>query len=198
MTLPFIRRIAAAILTVAGAQAGNVASPIAGRTTATPIEHLIVVVGENLSFDKLFATYEPDAGQTVGNLLSRGIVDKDGTPGPHFADAAQREVKVRDRYSVTPAAGAAFSVLPRPGTTYANALPQYALDTRFPADLPNGPFRITRYVTVCRHGRRSGARFFPDMAADTWVALTSGEGTRQRDDPASSTNQGGVAMASTA
>jgi acid phosphatase len=28
----------------------------------------------------------------------------------------------------------------------------------------------------------------------TWVALTSGEGSRTRDDPASSTNQGGVAM----
>ena len=90
MTLPFIRCIAAAILTVAGAQAENVASPIARRTTATPIEHLIVVVGENLSFDNLFATYEPAAGQTVGNLLSRGIVDKDGAPGPHFASITQR------------------------------------------------------------------------------------------------------------
>ena len=202
MTLPFIRCIAAAILTVAGAQAENVASPIARRTTATPIEHLIVVVGENLSFDNLFATYEPAAGQTVGNLLSRGIVDKDGAPGPHFADAVQREANVRDRYSVTPATGAAFAVLPRPGTTYANGLPQYALDTRFPADLPNGPFRITRYAPYTATVGDPVHRFFQmwqqidggrkDLF--TWVALTSGEGSRQRDDPASSTNQGGVAM----
>jgi acid phosphatase len=202
MTLPFIRCIAAAILTVAGAQAENVASPIARRTTATPIEHLIVVVGENLSFDNLFATYEPAAGQTVGNMLSRGIVDKDGSPGPHFADAVQREANVRDRYSVTPATGAAFAVLPRPGTTYANGLPQYALDTRFPADLPNGPFRITRYAPYTATVGDPVHRFFQmwqqidggrkDLF--TWVALTSGEGSRQRDDPASSTNQGGVAM----
>jgi acid phosphatase len=202
MTLPFIRCIAAAILTVAGAQTENVASPIARRTTATPIEHLIVVVGENLSFDNLFATYEPVAGQTVGNLLSRGIVDKDGSPGPHFADAVQREANVRDRYSVTPATGAAFAVLPRPGTTYANGLPQYALDTRFPADLPNGPFRITRYAPYTATVGDPVHRFFQmwqqidggrkDLF--TWVALTSGEGSRQRDDPASSTNQGGVAM----
>ena len=202
MTLPFIRCIAAAILTVAGAQAENVASPIARRTTATPIEHLIVVVGENLSFDNLFATYEPAAGQTVGNLLSRGIVDKDGSPGPHFADAAQREASVRDRYSVTPVAGAAFAVLPQPGTTYANGLPQYALDTRFPADLPNGPFRITRYAPYTATVGDPVHRFFQmwqqidggKKDLFTWVALTSGEGSRKRDDPASGTNQGGVAM----
>ncbi|MEO8564931.1 MAG: hypothetical protein ABI541_00995 [Betaproteobacteria bacterium] len=38
------------------------------RTTTTPIEHLIVVVGENISFDNLFATYEPPPGETVANL----------------------------------------------------------------------------------------------------------------------------------
>ena len=68
------------------------------RATATPIERRIVVVGENISFDNLFATYEPPPGETVANLLSRGIVDRDGDPGPHFADAAQREASVRERY----------------------------------------------------------------------------------------------------
>ena len=202
MTLPFIRCIAAAILTVAGAQAESVESPIARRTTATPIEHLIVVVGENLSFDNLFATYQPAAGQTVGNLLSRGIVDKDGAPGPHFADAAQREANVRDRYSVTPATGTMFTVLPQPGTNYARGLPQYALDTRFPADLPNGPFRITRYAPYTATVGDPVHRFFQmwqqidggKKDLFTWVALTSGEGSRKRDDPASGTNQGGVAM----
>ena len=76
------------------ARIGLAAQPIErARTTATPIEHLIVVVGENLSFDNLFATYEPPPGETVGNLLSRGIVNRDGSPGPHFADAAQREAR---------------------------------------------------------------------------------------------------------
>ena len=39
-------------------------------TTTTPIEHLIVVVGENLSFDNLFGTYQPKSGAAVRNLLA--------------------------------------------------------------------------------------------------------------------------------
>src|SRR5260370_22314999 len=57
--------------------------------TATPIEHVIVVVGENLSFDHLFATFRPPAGETVANLLSKGIVAPDGSPGPNVALAMQ-------------------------------------------------------------------------------------------------------------
>jgi acid phosphatase len=203
MSLPSVYRVASAILAIAGVHGGALAeSPIVPRATVTPIEHLIVVVGENLSFDNLFATYEPAAGQTVGNLLSRGIVNKDGSPGPHFADAAQLEANVRDRYAVTPPTGAAFAVLPQPGTTYANGLPQYSLDTRFPADLPNGPYRITRYAKYDAAVGDPVHRFFQmwqqfnggrkDLF--TWVALTSGEGSRRRDDPSSGTNQGGVAM----
>jgi phospholipase C len=45
------------------------AQPIAAsRAPTTPIEHLIVVVGENISFDNLFATYEPPPGETIANL----------------------------------------------------------------------------------------------------------------------------------
>src|ERR1700676_4454514 len=101
MSLPLAPCIASAILAIAWVHAETiVAPPGAPRATVTPIEHLIVVVGENLSFDNLFATYEPAAGQSVGNLLSRGISNKGGGPSPHFADAAQREATVRDRYSV--------------------------------------------------------------------------------------------------
>ena len=203
MTLPFAPCIASAILGIAGVHAETVVvPPSAPRTTVTPIEHLIVVVGENLSFDNLFATYEPAAGQSVGNLLSRGIVNKDGGPGPHFAEATQREASVRDRYLVTPPTGAAFAVLPQPGTNYAKDLPQYALDTRFPADLPNGPFRITRYAPYTATVGDPVHRFFQmwqqidggKKDLFTWVGLTSGEGSRKRDDPASGTNQGGLAM----
>ena len=48
----------------------------------TPIKHLIVVIGENHSFDNVFATYvPPDRTQSVWNLLSLGIVDQNGDPG---------------------------------------------------------------------------------------------------------------------
>jgi len=58
--------------------------------TASPIKHVIVIVGENRSFDHVFATYVPKTkGERVSNLLSEGIVKADGTPGPRFALAHQ-------------------------------------------------------------------------------------------------------------
>ena len=58
-------------------------------TTKTPIKHVIVIIGENRSFDHVFATYQPKNGEKVWNLLSEGIVNKDGTPGPNFYKAEQ-------------------------------------------------------------------------------------------------------------
>ena len=58
------------------------------RATATPIQHVIVIIGENRTFDNIFATYVPKHG-TVSNLLSKGIIKADGTPGPH-ADLARQ------------------------------------------------------------------------------------------------------------
>jgi phospholipase C len=61
-----------------------------GADTTTPIKHLLVIIGENRSFDHIFATYEPKSGERVWNLLSQGIVRKDGAPGPNFRIAEQR------------------------------------------------------------------------------------------------------------
>src|ERR1700677_3764755 len=61
--------------------------------TATPIKHVIVIIGENRSFDHVFATYVPQRGQTVHNLLSQGIIkldaNKNAIPGPNFNKAQQ-------------------------------------------------------------------------------------------------------------
>jgi phospholipase C len=59
------------------------------KKTATPIKHVIVLIGENRTFDHLFATYIPRRGESVSNLLSKGIINADGTPGPHFERAQQ-------------------------------------------------------------------------------------------------------------
>jgi len=59
------------------------------RGTETPIKHAIVLIGENRSFDNLFATYVSPSGDSVKNLLSEGIINADGTPGPHFKKAQQ-------------------------------------------------------------------------------------------------------------
>ena len=42
---------------------------------------VLVIVGENRSFDHIFATYVPKAGQKVRNLLSERIVNADGSLG---------------------------------------------------------------------------------------------------------------------
>jgi len=59
------------------------------KETASPIKHVIVIVGENRTFDHIYATYKPKRGETVSNLLSKGIVKEDGTKGPNFALAHQ-------------------------------------------------------------------------------------------------------------
>ena len=79
------------------------------RITATPIEHVIVVIGENRSFDALFATYEPPDGQQIWNLRSLGIVDANGQPGPNFALAAQQRADELHPLRAQPD--------PRPGST---------------------------------------------------------------------------------
>jgi len=58
--------------------------------TATPIKHVIVIIGENRSFDHVFATYVPKKGESVWNLFSEGIVKADGTPGLNFKKAQQQ------------------------------------------------------------------------------------------------------------
>ncbi len=58
-------------------------------TATSPIQHVIIIIGENRSFDHVYATYKPKHGQTVSNLLSRGIVNADGTPGPNYLESAQ-------------------------------------------------------------------------------------------------------------
>src|SRR5262245_1164367 len=64
--------------------------------TATPVKHLIVIIGENRTFDNVYGTYVPRHGQNVANLLSRGIVGADGSPGPNSAAAEQFRVSTID------------------------------------------------------------------------------------------------------
>jgi phospholipase C len=73
--------------------------------TRTPIKHVIVIIGENRTFDHVFATYIPKRGESVWNLLSQGIVNADGTPGPKFKLAKQNAAndKAPDAFLLSPA-----------------------------------------------------------------------------------------------
>ncbi|MDE3210019.1 MAG: hypothetical protein KGM46_04700 [Pseudomonadota bacterium] len=196
--------------------AGAVASAVAlaAGPTTTPIRHLIVIIGENQTFDGLFGAYVPPPGQTVSNLLSEGIIRADGTPGPRFSLAAQSRGALQGKYGIAPARTGAYRHLPQPETigeldpvTFqtAGGLP----DKRFPADLPNGPFQITRYVPYSTTAAAvvtgdPAHRFFQmwqqtggdnrrhDMF--TWVATTAGTGGDSKGVTPANPAQGGELM----
>jgi phospholipase C len=172
--------------------------------TTTPIQHVIVIVGENHTFDNRFGGYQPKAGQSVWNLLSEGIINPDGTPGPHFSNAAQNLANdsAPSPFSPTPAFAGTYATLPRPDTTYAFGQPPFVPDTRFPANLPNGPFQLSKYVSYQVGFTGDPVHRFFQMWQDfdggkldlfTWVAQTIGTGSNGNPVP-QNTHQGGVAM----
>ena len=91
--------------------------------TASPIKHVIVIVGENRTFDHVFATYQPRRGEHVDNLLSKGIVNIDGSPGPNYELAAQNSAVATGAYSLAPGGKTPYNQtsnkLQAPGTSYA-------------------------------------------------------------------------------
>jgi len=94
-----------------------------GGETRTPIKHVIVLIGENRTFDHVFATYKPKKGEFVNNLLSKGIVNADGTPGPNFARAKQFQAiapfKSEFFISLKNSEKSPYDILPQPSLNFA-------------------------------------------------------------------------------
>jgi phospholipase C len=79
----------------------NGKGPAETAKTASPIKHVIILIGENRGLDHTFGVYKPKGkGQTISNLLSKGIVNEDGTPGPNFAKAQQFSVAGQPSYYI--------------------------------------------------------------------------------------------------
>ncbi|HLH75279.1 MAG TPA: alkaline phosphatase family protein [Candidatus Binataceae bacterium] len=224
--------------------AGGEAPGANDRATATPIQHVVLIIGENRTFDHLFGTFRPNPGQSVMNLLSEGIVNSDGTPGPNFARAQQWQASDTGSYSVHPDKTEPFSSLPQPTTGGAPtnapfasvsaaeevepALPQpdytlltiggtglpSGLDTRFPADLADGPFDITNYISWNDYAGSPVHRFFQmwqqadcDSSAATqanpsgcqedlfpWVEVSVATGSNGKPEPANFSGEGALSM----
>jgi phospholipase C len=93
----------------------------AGKT-ASPIKHVIILIGENRGLDHTFGVYRPKgSGQTISNLLSKGIVNEDGTPGPNFALAQQFSAAAQPVYYIGAPNVAKFpysstNAMPQPNT----------------------------------------------------------------------------------
>jgi acid phosphatase len=213
---------AVAVTVMMTAAAAGSAAPRASQAppTTTPIKHVVVIIGENHSFDNIFATYQPPAHQKIWNLLSEGIVAKNGNPGPHFARAAQYTARDTKTYSLFPKITGKYKPLPRPNTTYVSKACDGqngdVPDMRFPGNLPNGPYQITKYVPYTddhleysQYGQCElfGAyvgdplhRFYQmwqqtTMSGDhlqTWVQQTAGDGNGAT--PPGPTDQGSVSM----
>jgi phospholipase C len=90
--------------------------------TETPIKHVIVLIGENRSFDHLFATYISPSGDSVRNLLSEHIIKADGTPGTNFGKAAQFQAispfKTKYYISLDNSEKAPYTTLPEPSLNF--------------------------------------------------------------------------------
>src|SRR5262245_39823561 len=88
----------------------------AAGVTQTPIKHVVVVIGENRSFDHVFGTYVPMSGQTISTLLSKGIATASGGPGPNFALAQQFTVAPQASYYIAALGKTPYLALPPPDT----------------------------------------------------------------------------------
>jgi len=87
------------------------------QETETPIRHVIVIIGENRTFDHVFATYKAKRpGETIWNLLSRGIINEHGGPGPNPMRGFQYSAEDTDTYRLNPDKKALYPVLPAPLT----------------------------------------------------------------------------------
>ncbi len=114
------------------AAAPVLAAPFGGpndNDTVTPIKHVIIIIGENRTFDQVFGAYKPTNGQHVLNLLSEGIINSDGTPGPHFAAAVQNQASDTTSYAISPAITGPYATLPPPNT---GGTPEVASNTNPP------------------------------------------------------------------
>lgn len=179
-------------------------APAFAKQPTTPIKHVIIIVGENHTFDNLYGTYRPKKGQKVDNLLSKGIVNADGTPGPRFKKAEQKIGRDEVRYNVETASTGAYDVLPQPYTRGALGEPASVPDSRFPANMPNGPFQISKHVPYAAYTGDPVHRFF-QMWQDfdggkldkfVWVeeSISTGSNGKPMPDGGVDTKEGAISM----
>jgi phospholipase C len=129
-----------ATMAITAAAADNDDDDAHRARTATPIKHVIVLIGENRTFDNIYGTYRPRNGQSVDNLLSKGIVNSTGMTVLNTA-ALQSFIKTPYPstyfidFRATPGR-TPYATLPPPNTAYAPQAPG-------PLSQGQGPFDST-------------------------------------------------------
>src|SRR5579863_9768156 len=96
--------LSVSLLATAAGWAGSGAKssdPANAVQTASSIKHVIILIGENRGTDHTFGVYKPKGrGQTISNILSKGIVNEDGSPGSNFKLAEQFQVAPQSAYYI--------------------------------------------------------------------------------------------------
>ena len=100
---------------------GDLPSPGTLGNPRSPIKHVIVIIGENRTFDHVFATYRPTSidgrPQEILNLLSEGILRMNGTtavPGPNWQRAVQKQVSTQESVFTLSPPSRDYQTLPNP------------------------------------------------------------------------------------
>jgi phospholipase C len=152
-----------------------------GARTATPIRHVIILIGENRSFDNVFGTYQPRHGQTVLNLLSSGIVNSAGMPQ---LNTQSQQYSINTPYPSqyfidyhATAGKTLYSILPQPNTAYAPQAPGPLSQGQGPFDtsVPNSelPTIEPSFEKSDLQLLRTGGTGLPQYSEDTRVANAS-------------------------
>jgi phospholipase C len=126
---------------------GKDTDPADSLATESPIKHVIILIGENRGLDHTFGVYTPKGqGQTISNILSKGIVNQDGTPGPNYSLALQYAVSPQSSYYVGAPNSAktpyntTSSLMPQPNTNGAPQTPYTTIINSAGTNYNTGPF----------------------------------------------------------
>src|ERR1700723_36291 len=135
-----------ALQVFAGLPQSAYAQTAAAPATTTPIKHVIVIIGENRTFDHVYATYTPKEGETVSNLLSKGIVKANGKPGPNYSESAQFSALDNT------ASGGTFSNSPQSKSIYGTLPPALAGGPEKPSVAGPAPFTTLKVAKLADTG----------------------------------------------
>ena len=152
-----------------------------GHGTATPIKHVIILIGENRTFDNIYGMYRPRHGQSVSNLLSKGIVNGSGmtvlnTKAQQFFIQQPYPSKYFIDFHAT-TGRTPYPILPQPNTAYVPTAPgplsqgqgpfdSSVADSQLPSIEPSFEFEDLGLL-------RTGASGLPMFTEDTRVGNAS-------------------------
>jgi len=161
-----------ALQVFAGLPQSAYAQTAAVPATTTTIKHVIVIIGENRTLDHVYATYSPKEGETVSNLLSKGIIRTNGKPGPNYSLSAQFSALDNT------ASGGVFSNSPQSKSIYSTLPPALAGGPQAPSVTGPPPFTTLKIAKLADTGLAagyeqfllSGATGIPGGQLDTRIA----------------------------